>query len=96
MQQAGFHIWKQSRPHCHRRCTSPLQAVDCHRLAQKGRVLTATQIFPGIIENNGGKSTQKFISTMSNPQSNSFTDINVDISPKSENFKKRAGLLGEI
>lgn len=35
MQQAGLHRWKQSVPHCHRRCTSPLQAVDCHRLAQR-------------------------------------------------------------
>ena len=39
MQQAGLHIWKQSLPHCHRRCTSPLRAVDCHRLAQRETLL---------------------------------------------------------
>ncbi len=82
MQQAGLHRWKQSLPHCHHRCTSPLQAVDCHRLAQREPLLTQPCICSTHIKHNGGKCTFKFVSTKFNPQSSPITDINAVISPK--------------
>lgn len=56
MQQAGLHIWKQSLPHCHRRCTNPLRAVDCHRLAQRETLLIQPYNSTLLIY-NGGKCT---------------------------------------
>lgn len=87
MQQARLHRWKQSLPHCHRRCTSPLRAVDCHRLAQRETVFTQSHMCRNSLSlallcNNVGKFTKKLVSTKLNPQGDTITDVNVAISPK--------------